>query len=147
MANQKIVRLVVNLATSVFEKACYNVVGGKQTMNQITEGSKRSRGLGEVVERPFIHISYQSGFPQDVGVNGCRVEDVITAAIDRLQQYQAGALACEENLAAILHLDAARSALQDRIHRRQEQGVLNTNIRHETIRTEDEHHEFSATGA
>ncbi len=116
-------------------------------MNQTTERHPKTRGLGEVVERPFIRIVYQSGFPQDVGVNGCRVEDVIQAALDRIQQYQSGSLACEENRAAIRYLNAARQSLDDRIHRRQEQGVLNTLIKHETVRTEDEDHDFSATGA
>jgi hypothetical protein len=116
-------------------------------MNQISVPIQRSRGLGEVFERPFIKVVYQNGFPRDVGVNGCRVEDVILAALDRLQQYQDGPLACEENRAAIQFLSAARQALDDRIHRRQEQGVLNTFIRHETVRTEDEDHDFSATGA
>lgn len=116
-------------------------------MSQITEPIQRRRGLGEVFERPFIRVVYQKGFPQDVGVNGCRVEDVILAAIDRLRHYQEGPLACEENDCAIRFLSAARQSLEDRIARRQEQGVLNTYICHEAIRTEDEEQDFSATGA
>ena len=116
-------------------------------MNQTTEPIQRRRGLGEVFERPFIRVVYQQGFPRDVGVNGCRVEDVILAAIDRLRHYQEGPLSCEENDAAIRFLSAARQSLEERILRRQEQGVLNTYICHETVRTEDEEHDFSATGA
>ena len=116
-------------------------------MNDTSVKIPSIRGMGEVVEQPFIRIVYQSGFPKDVGVNGCRVEDVIDVAIDRIREYQAGALACEENAICLKHLHAAHRALDDRIRHRQEQGVLNTLYRHETIRTEDEDHDFSATGA
>jgi hypothetical protein len=67
--------------------------------------------------------------------------------MERLELYQAGPLWCEENQVAIRHLLAAQKSLVDRIHRRQEQGVLNTSARHETVRTEDEEYDFSATGA
>jgi len=116
-------------------------------MNPANQRTPNSRGVGEVVEHPFIRVVYQNGFPQDVGVNGCRVEDVIDVAIERLQQFQAGPLACEENRSAIRYLSAARQALHERIQRRQLQGVLNTYIKHENARTEDEEHDFSATGA
>jgi hypothetical protein len=119
----------------------------RQRMNETTVQQINSRGFGEVVERPFVRIVFQNGFPKDVGVNGCRVEDVIAVAIDRITEYQAGPLACEENATALRHLKASYQALEDRIRHRQEQGVLNTLYRHETIRTEDQDHDFSATGA
>src|SRR5580658_9303950 len=104
-------------------------------------------GAGEVVEKEFIRIVFQSGLPKDVGINGCRVEDVLTLAFDRIEQYQNGPLACEENERALYGLKFAMRALEERIRRRQEQGVLNTMVRHETVRTEDSHDDFSATGA
>ena len=105
------------------------------------------KGGGQVLEKPFIRVVFQSGLPREVGVNGCRVEDVIDIALIRLAQYQQGPLACEENAEAIQYLEAARHVLELRLQRRQEQGVLNTMTQHETIRTEDEEHDFSATGA
>jgi len=104
-------------------------------------------GAGEVVEREFIRVVFQSGFPRDVGINGCRIEDVVQLAIERIEAYQAGPLACEENQQALRGLASAKRALAERLQRRQEQGVLNTMAQHETDRTEDWHDDFSATGA
>lgn len=104
-------------------------------------------GAGHVVERKFIRVVFQNGFPKDVGINGCRVEDVIDVALERLERYQEGPLACEENEAALRHLRMSREALELRRIRRQEQGVLNTASRHQTVRTEDDHDDFSATGS
>lgn len=102
---------------------------------------------GQVLETPYIRVVFQSGFPKEVGINGCRVEDVIEVALIRLKQYQDGPLACQENADAISNLLAAQESLKMRIRRRQEQGVLNTLSQHETIRTEDEEEDFSATGS
>jgi len=105
------------------------------------------RGGGQVFERPYIRVVFQSGLPRESGVNGCRVEDVVGVAIDRLEQYQNGPLACAENEEAIRGLRQAVQALELRLLRRREQGVLNTMTQHNTIRTEDEEEDFSATGA
>jgi hypothetical protein len=104
-------------------------------------------GLGEVIEREFIRVVFQSGFPREVGINGCRVEDVIALAVDRLNGYQNGTLACPENESALNSLNMAIKVLEERIKRRQQQGVLNTMSRHEIFRTEDLDADFSATGA
>ncbi|HEY0866984.1 MAG TPA: hypothetical protein VGE01_06390, partial [Fimbriimonas sp.] len=92
-------------------------------------------------------VVFQKGFPRDVGINGVRVEDVIQVAIDRLQTYQRGALACAENEQAIASLRHAVAALEARARRRQEQGVFHTFEPHEYVRTEDECDDFSATGS
>jgi len=104
-------------------------------------------GAGQVLERPFIRVVFQNGFPKEVGINGCRVEDVIDVVLERLELYQEGPLACLENEQALRHLRQAREALELRRIHRQEQGVLNTMSRHETIRTEDREDDFSATGS
>lgn len=104
-------------------------------------------GIGEIVEMPFIRVVYQCGIPKDAGVNGCRVEDVIDVALFKLNQFQIGPLACEENAEAVRYLKLAKQSLAERIQRRQIQGVFNTMAAHEPIRTEDEDHDFSATGA
>ena len=104
-------------------------------------------GIGEVVEAPYIRIVFQCGLPKDAGVNGCRIEDVLDVALYKLDQYQAGPLACDENTEALRYLKLAKQSLLQRIQRRQIQGVWNTMTRHEAIRTEDDHDDFSATGA
>lgn len=106
-----------------------------------------SNAMGETVERPFVTITWQKGLPTDVGVNGCRIEDVLEIVADKLQSYQSGALACDENDDALRALKAAGAAMEARRRRRVEQGVLNTMLAHETERTEDVEDDFSATGA
>ncbi|MDR3689457.1 MAG: hypothetical protein P4L46_08775 [Fimbriimonas sp.] len=104
-------------------------------------------GGGEIVESPYIRVAFQSGIPTEVGINGCRVEDVINVAIHKLERFQDGPLACEENAEALRFLRLARHSLADRIQHRKEQGVWNTMIPHMNDRTEDENDDFSATGA
>lgn len=117
-------------------------------MAQLTTTPVQTRGgVGEVLETDFIRVVFQSGFPREVGINGCRVEDVIKLAAARLNQYQNGPLACEENDQALICLTQAVNALEERLQRRREQGVFNTMVRHETHRTEDLDPDFSATGA
>lgn len=59
--------------------------------------------------------------------NGCFVETVISAAINRLQFYQASQFACEENDAAIANLEAALDALRKRTEDRERRGVEGSN--------------------
>ncbi len=114
-------------------------------VQEVTKSVKHSGG--ELVERPFIRVVYQSGLPTEVGVNGCRIDDVVNVAIDKLQFYQDGPLACEENAEAIRYLKLAKQSLAHRIQRRIDQGVWNTMEPHSDSRTEDENDDFSATGA
>lgn len=116
-------------------------------MGELTTKTSDYTGAGEVVESQFIRVVFQKGFPRDVGINGVRIQDLIEIAIDRLNQYQKGPLPCEENAQAIAALETACQWLDERVRRREEQGVFNTSKPHETIRTEDEVDDFSATGA
>ncbi len=102
---------------------------------------------GDIVERPFLRLSWQKGIPSETGINGCRVEDVLDVAGEKLRAYQSGPLACDENAEALQAIELAIEALQARRQRRQDQGVLNTMNAHETERTEDLDEDFSATGA
>jgi hypothetical protein len=102
---------------------------------------------GHVIEDTFIRVIFQSGYAAEVGINGCLPQDVIRIAMNRLLEFQGGALACSENEEALFHLQAANAALAQRIQRRKEQGVLNTGKPHDVRRTEDEDDDFSATGA
>lgn len=109
--------------------------------------SASNQGGGDVFVTDFIQVAFQRGLPKEVGINGCRIEDVIDVAVLKLSQFQNGPLACEENAEAIRYLKLAKQCLYERIQRRQEQGVWNTMSAHETHRTEDAHDDFSATGA
>lgn len=58
--------------------------------------------------------------------NGAFVEDVIAAALERLEHYQASRFACAENAEAIDYLKAALAVLGHRTARREAQGVEGT---------------------
>ena len=87
-------------------------------------------GSEALVVRPFIQVVFQHGHPNEVGINGCRVEDVIDVAVDRLLDFQGRNLSCEENAEALEHLYLAREALGKRKRRREQQGVINTQQQH-----------------
>jgi len=82
--------------------------------------------------KPFIHIVFQRGAVPEAGINGCRIEDVIEVLQEKLLDHQGRSLACEENAQALFHLEAAREALLQRRRRREQQGVLNKPVPHET---------------
>ena len=98
-------------------------------------------------ERDFIRIEFQHGLPPEVGINGVRVEDVMDAALRRLNRYQNSDLACAENEEAIEALIKAKDAMVRRRQRRQQEGVFQTYEPHTGERSEDLHEDFSSTGA
>lgn len=89
-------------------------------------------GSDGVVSRPFISITFQRGAVPEVGINGCRIEDVIDIIQQRLLDHQGRGLGCEENAIALEHLELAREALELRRRRREAQGVLNTAAPHQS---------------
>jgi hypothetical protein len=98
----------------------------------------------------FLRIRFQEGHVRDVGVNGCFVEDLIDAAIDRIRFYQSGGLACAENEATLAFLVAARGAMDRRRANRLAQGVAHSYDRHVGTPTNEliaeldpHHHEFA----
>ena len=58
--------------------------------------------------------------------NGAFVEDVIAAALGRIEFYQKSKFACEENAEAIRHLKAALFTLDARTKDRENRGVEGT---------------------
>ncbi len=100
-----------------------------------------------LIESDFMRIQFQHGLAPVVGVNGVRVEDVMDAAILRIERYQRGELACRENGEALDALHRAKDAMARRRQRRMIQGVFNTYEPHKSERTEDALEDFSATGA
>lgn len=92
-------------------------------------------GSSAIVELPFIKIVFQHGHPNEVGINGCRLDDVLEIVVNRLLDFQGRDLACEENAEALEHLHLAREAMLRRRRTREEQGVINTQKQHQTPAT------------
>lgn len=76
-------------------------------------------------------IAWQRGAMVDSDGNrihqsGAFVEDIISAAKDRLEYFQATRFACDYNAEAIGYLDLALEALAERTSRRKDRGVEGT---------------------
>lgn len=100
-------------------------------MSENMEKFRHMDGSDAIVETEYIRIQFQhGGNPEDVGANGCRIEDVIEVLQEKLLDFQGRELACEENATALYHLDLAREALMLRRRRREKQGVVGSRSRH-----------------
>jgi hypothetical protein len=102
-------------------------------MSENMEKWRHIDGSDAVVENPFMRIVFQHGNPKEVGINGCRLEDVIEVVIQKLLDFQGRDLACEENHVALEHLVDAQEVLLARRRRREEQGVIATEKAHRSI--------------
>lgn len=102
-------------------------------MSENMEKFRHMDGSDAVVDREFLKITFQhGGTPEQVGVNGCRIEDVIEILQQKLLDFQGRDLDCEENATALYHLDLAREALLMRRRRREQQGVFGARANHES---------------
>lgn len=72
-------------------------------------------------------IGFQHGPIAEHGVNGITNEALLAVVIDRLEGFQSGPFACDENARALNHALAALGELQKRTARRVESGVEGTN--------------------
>ena len=72
-------------------------------------------------------VEFQNGPVKEVGVNGIHNEDLICIVIDRLEGFQSGDYACEDNGKAIANLHMALANLRKRTDERKERGVEGTN--------------------
>ncbi len=99
-------------------------------MGENMEKWRHIDGSEAVVDTEYIKIVFQHGHPQEVGINGCRIEDVLDLLTNKLLDFQGRDLACEENAAALMHLDLAREALLLRRRRREQQNVLGQPEKH-----------------
>lgn len=99
-------------------------------MGENMEKFRHMDGSEAVIDLPYIKITFQHGHPQEVGANGCRIEDVIDVLVQKLLDFQGRELACEENATALYHLDLAREALLLRRRRREQQGLLGRSETH-----------------
>ncbi len=100
-------------------------------MSENMEKFRHMDGSDAIIEKPYIKIIFQhGGAPEQVGVNGCRLEDVIEILQEKLLDFQGRDLDCDENATALYHLDLAREALLLRRKRREAQGLLGERARH-----------------
>ena len=72
------------------------------------------------------YINFQKGPIKEVGPNGIFIEDLMAIAIHRLECFQEGDFACEENANALDHLRKSLQILNDRTAARQARGVEGT---------------------
>lgn len=77
----------------------------------------------------YIHIKFQLGPIKEHGVNGTSIENVLLLLIQRLEGFQRGPFACDENRDAIIHLQHALTRLEDRTRARVALGIEGTNQR------------------
>lgn len=101
-------------------------------MNDEAGKPRHMDGSPAAVETEFIRVTFQHGPPHDVGVNGCRLEDVVDILTEKLLDFQSRALACAENDTALYHIGLAKEALELRRKRREQQGVIGTDAPHVT---------------
>lgn len=80
---------------------------------------------------PYINIKFQTGLV-DGKPNGAQIEEVINVLINRLEQFQAGPLACRENAKTIAYLIQARQWQVERTCKRISQKVEGTNKPHKS---------------
>lgn len=72
-------------------------------------------------------IQFQEGPIKEVGINGLTQEVLLAVVVDRLEAFQAGPFACNENARALTHTYEALKLLQQRTVRRISQGTEGTN--------------------
>ena len=108
----------------------------RQTAETMDGSAARVRIMGsskfstQVADEVWIDLKFQAGPIQEVGVNGCSIEDVIDVLRERLEGYQRGPFRCRENALAITKLEEAKHWLLERTRKRQTQGVEGTNQPH-----------------
>lgn len=78
--------------------------------------------------RQVNELYFQNGPIGEVGVNGITHEALLAIVTDRLEGFQRGPFACEDNREALAHLGAAREALLRRTRGRVERGVEGTHV-------------------
>jgi hypothetical protein len=71
-------------------------------------------------------ILFQNGPIAEAGVNGTTHEVLLAIVIDRLESFQAGPYACDENAAALESIKAAQESLLSRTRARMVRGVEGT---------------------
>lgn len=76
--------------------------------------------------KELAHIKFQNGPIKEAGINGIHNEDLIAIVMDRLNFFQKGIYACEENSMAIIKLQESLMWLRKRTQDRDDRGVEGT---------------------
>ncbi|GAG13736.1 unnamed protein product, partial [marine sediment metagenome] len=74
----------------------------------------------------LAYIPFQKGPVKEHGINGIHNEDLLCIVIDRLESFQKGEYACEENEVALNQLKIALMCLRTRTIRREKTGIEGT---------------------
>lgn len=74
----------------------------------------------------YSEIYFQNGPIKEVGTNGITHEALLAILIDRLQGFQSGPYACDENALALAHIKTAQAILHERTQKRLARGVEGT---------------------
>jgi hypothetical protein len=98
--------------------------GGASHHYQIVNVARQNAAPdGDYVEADF---SFQNGPIKEVGTNGITHEALLAILIDRLEGFQSGKYACEDNREALVALQVAQMCLQRRTRARLDRGVEGT---------------------
>lgn len=77
-----------------------------------------------------LTVQWQDGpVPFGSGANGAQIEDVLNAALGRLEWLNSGEFRCRENSLAITHIEEALHWLHARTAKRVARGVEGTHIK------------------
>lgn len=82
-------------------------------------------GVG-VAPRWGVNLNFQNGPIKEKGVNGITNEVLLAIVQDRLEGFQRGPFACEENATALMAVQSALAILAARTKRRDDAGVEGT---------------------
>lgn len=74
----------------------------------------------------LCHLHFQNGPIAEVGVNGITHETLLAILIDRLEGFQRGPYAHDDNAAALFHLRRAMEHLHARTKERMARGIEGT---------------------
>ena len=108
---------------------------GEGSMNKITVMDEP--GAGGACHRYLVtkdhvalcFVKFQEGPIKEFGVTGCQNEDLLSIVIDRLQCFQDGEWACDENERALKKIEEGLAWLRYRTSDRCRRGVEGTNKR------------------
>lgn len=98
------------------------VDGNLLSVDDIHNSFRLTHRVNEAFQE-YIHIKLQKGPINEVGVNGCGIEDVIQFCIDQLRMWNEGDMRCRENSLAITSLEESQNWLVRRHINRIQQGV------------------------
>jgi len=93
----------------------------------IIMGPDRNYGGGVGVAPSWsVNLNFQNGPIKEKGVNGITNEALLAIVQDRLEGFQCGPFACEENATALVAVQSALAILAARTKRRDDHGVEGT---------------------